>query len=62
MLVDLADLWGEVEQENRPGTGVEALNWRHRAALTLEESEDRPGGRRVAGAGRRGPPAGKAYP
>jgi 4-alpha-glucanotransferase len=38
VLVDLADLWGELEQENRPGTGVEALNWRHRAACTLEEA------------------------
>ncbi len=40
VLVDLADLWGEVEQENRPGTGVEAQNWRHRAALSLEEARN----------------------
>ncbi len=38
VLVDLADLWGEVEQENRPGTGLEAGNWRHRAALTLDQA------------------------
>jgi 4-alpha-glucanotransferase len=38
VVVDLADLWGEVEQENQPGTGVEAGNWRHRAALSLEEA------------------------
>jgi 4-alpha-glucanotransferase len=38
VLVDLADLWGELEQENRPGTGPEALNWRRRASRTLEEA------------------------
>lgn len=43
VLVDLADLWGELEQENRPGTGPEALNWRHRASLTLEEARVDPG-------------------
>ncbi len=35
--VDLEDLWGELEQDNRPGTGVEAGNWRHRSALALDE-------------------------
>lgn len=36
VLVDLEDLWGERRPQNRPGTGVEALNWQHRAAKTLE--------------------------
>jgi 4-alpha-glucanotransferase len=38
MLVDLEDLWLELEPQNRPGTGPEAPNWRLRAALTLEEA------------------------
>ena len=29
-LVDLEDLWGEHEPQNRPGTGVGAANWRRR--------------------------------
>jgi 4-alpha-glucanotransferase len=37
VLVDLEDLWGETEPQNRPGTGVEADNWRRRAARTLDE-------------------------
>jgi 4-alpha-glucanotransferase len=37
VLVDLQDLWGELEQDNRPGTGIEAGNWRHRSALDLDE-------------------------
>jgi len=37
VLVDMGDLIGEVEQENRPGTGSGASNWRHRAALTYEQ-------------------------
>jgi len=37
VLVDMGDLLGEVAQENRPGTGAGASNWRHRAALTLEQ-------------------------
>ena len=36
-LVDLEDLWGERAQQNVPGTGPEAENWRRRGALTLEE-------------------------
>ena len=38
VLVDLEDLWGEREPQNRPGTGVDARNWRRRAALTLAEA------------------------
>jgi 4-alpha-glucanotransferase len=36
-LVDLEDLWGERAQQNVPGTGPEAGNWRRRGALTLEQ-------------------------
>jgi 4-alpha-glucanotransferase len=35
VLVDLEELWGESEPQNRPGT-IDG-NWRQRAALTLEE-------------------------
>jgi 4-alpha-glucanotransferase len=37
-LVDLEELWGESEPQNRPGT--EHGNWRQRGALTLEEAKD----------------------
>jgi 4-alpha-glucanotransferase len=36
-LVDLEELWGERAQQNVPGTGPEAENWRRRGALSLEE-------------------------
>ncbi len=42
VLVDLQDLWGEIEQENRPGTGPEAANWRHRSRLDLDQLETDP--------------------
>jgi 4-alpha-glucanotransferase len=35
VLVDLEEIWGESEPQNRPGT-IDG-NWRQRAALTLEE-------------------------
>ena len=35
VLVDLEDLCGERQPQNRPGTGTEAANWRRRAARTL---------------------------
>jgi 4-alpha-glucanotransferase len=35
VLVDLEDLWGERQPQNRPGTGTEAANWRQRANRTL---------------------------
>jgi 4-alpha-glucanotransferase len=38
VLVDLEELWGETEPQNRPGTGTEAGNWRRRAARTLNEA------------------------
>lgn len=37
VLVDIEDLWLERLAHNRPGTGPEAGNWRHRSARTLEE-------------------------
>ncbi|MBV9869788.1 MAG: 4-alpha-glucanotransferase [Frankiaceae bacterium] len=35
LMLDLGDLIGETEQDNRPGTGPEAGNWRHRFQLPL---------------------------
>lgn len=37
VLVDVEDLWLERWPHNRPGTGPEAGNWRHRATRTLED-------------------------
>jgi 4-alpha-glucanotransferase len=42
VMVDLEELWGEREPQNRPGTGTEAANWSHRASRTLEEARDDP--------------------
>ena len=38
IMVDLEELWGERQPQNRPGTGPEASNWRRRASRTLEEA------------------------
>jgi 4-alpha-glucanotransferase len=38
VLVDLEDLWGEHEPQNRPGTGVGGANWRRRGQRTLHEA------------------------
>jgi len=38
VLIDLEELWGEREPQNRPGTGTEAGNWRRRSAYTSEEA------------------------
>ena len=38
VLVDLEDLWGEREPQNRPGTGVGAANWRRRGVHTLAQA------------------------
>jgi 4-alpha-glucanotransferase len=37
VLVDLEELWGERQPQNRPGTGTGGANWRRRAGFTLEE-------------------------
>jgi 4-alpha-glucanotransferase len=42
VMVDLADLDGETEPDNRPGTGPEAGNWRHRLGRTLGELAEDP--------------------
>jgi len=44
VLVDLQDLWGEREPQNRPGTdvGTGPANWRLRAARTLTEARTDP--------------------
>jgi 4-alpha-glucanotransferase len=38
VLIDLEDLWGEREPQNRPGTGTGAANWRRRSRHTLSEA------------------------
>jgi 4-alpha-glucanotransferase len=38
VLVDLEDLWGEREPQNRPGTGAGGANWRRRGSRTLSEA------------------------
>jgi 4-alpha-glucanotransferase len=40
VLVDLEELWGEQQPQNRPGTGTEAGNWRRRGARTLTEARE----------------------
>jgi 4-alpha-glucanotransferase len=42
VLVDLADIEGEVVPDNRPGTGPEADNWRRRLRRPLSEIVDDP--------------------
>jgi 4-alpha-glucanotransferase len=42
VMVDLEELWGEREPQNRPGTGAGGANWSHRASRTLEEARDDP--------------------
>jgi 4-alpha-glucanotransferase len=42
VMVDLEELWGEREPQNRPGTGTEAANWSRRASQTLEEVRNDP--------------------
>jgi 4-alpha-glucanotransferase len=36
VLVNLEDLWGETEPQNRPGTYLEYPNWRHKARFSFE--------------------------
>jgi 4-alpha-glucanotransferase len=38
VLIDLEDLWGEREPQNRPGTGTGGANWRRRGTRTLAEA------------------------
>jgi 4-alpha-glucanotransferase len=38
VLIDLEDLWGEREPQNRPGTGAGGANWRRRGVRTLSEA------------------------
>jgi 4-alpha-glucanotransferase len=42
VLVNLEDLWGEIEPQNVPGTHMERPNWRRKARLTFEEFSQRP--------------------
>jgi 4-alpha-glucanotransferase len=37
VLVNLEDLWGEVEPQNVPGTHLERPNWRRKARRSFEE-------------------------
>jgi 4-alpha-glucanotransferase len=43
VLVDLEELWGEREPQNRPGTGPEADNWRRRARWDMAQIRNDPG-------------------
>jgi 4-alpha-glucanotransferase len=36
VVVNLEDLWGEAEPQNRPGTGLDQPNWRRKASRPLE--------------------------
>ena len=40
VMVDLEELWGEREPQNRPGTGTEGANWSRRASRTLQEARE----------------------
>jgi 4-alpha-glucanotransferase len=42
VVVNLEDLWGETEPQNRPGTSRERPNWRRRAARTFESFRSDP--------------------
>ena len=42
VVVNLEDLWGETELQNRPGTSFERPNWRRRAARTFESFRSDP--------------------
>jgi 4-alpha-glucanotransferase len=50
VLVNLEDLWGATEPQNRPGTWREKPNWQVKAALHLEKFEEWPGFRTTLGA------------
>jgi len=41
-IVNLEDLWGETEPQNRPGTYRDRPNWRRRAARTFEDFRSDP--------------------
>ncbi len=43
VMVNLEDLWLEVEPQNVPGTGPELRNWQRKAALAVEEFRQSPG-------------------
>jgi 4-alpha-glucanotransferase len=42
MVVNLEDLWGETEPQNRPGTGAEQPNWRRKAAQAMDRVRSDP--------------------
>ena len=42
VLVNLEDLWGEIEPQNVPGTHMERPNWRRKARYTFEEFSQKP--------------------
>lgn len=47
VLVNLEDLWGETEPQNRPGTYREYPNWRRKAKYPLEAFTEMPSVRRI---------------
>lgn len=42
VLVNLEDLWGEIDPQNVPGTHLERPNWRRKARFTVEEFSQKP--------------------
>jgi len=65
VLIDLEDLWGEREPQNRPGTGAGGANWRRRGTRTLSEARadtDTTGFLRAVNRVREGGPAAAAAP
>ncbi|MBC7336616.1 MAG: 4-alpha-glucanotransferase, partial [Clostridia bacterium] len=43
LMLNLEDLWLETAPQNRPGTGPEEPNWRHKARYALEDLPEVPG-------------------
>jgi 4-alpha-glucanotransferase len=43
VLVNLEDLWGEMERQNLPGTTMEQPNWRRKGRYSFEEFSTMPG-------------------
>ena len=48
--MNLEDLWGETEPQNRPGTYREHPNWRRKARYAFDEFSEMPEVARILGA------------
>lgn len=49
VLVNLEDLWREVQSQNVPGTTCERVNWRRKARLSIDQLSHDPGVRQFLG-------------